>query len=217
MFIYYCNKCQRQNVSNVCESCGKALPGTSARYIWSDYRMPLGDTVKLGQVFRLPLMALALLISLMLALEYIMTGSRAIIFLTDSGILPQMVQLYFGAIGVALLLLALQGHENVQYVIDPKGVLKRTWIKPGRLRCWSRGLRYDPRAIQQNPEGQAFYMAHEEYLTWQDARRYSLRPHAGRIKLYRPYSFVFMTLNTSAPEDYEYALNMVTSKIKLKK
>jgi len=216
MLIYYCAKCQRQNVNNICESCGKSLPGTAARYIWSDYRLALGDAVKLGQVFRLPLIALAILITVMLALEYIITGSRALIFLTDSGILPQMVQLYFGAIGVSLLILAAQGYENVQYVMDPKGVLKRTWIRPGRLRCWARGLRYDPRAIQQNADGQPFYMAHEEYLVWQDAARYTLRPHAGRIKLYRPYAFVFMTLNLPR-EDYDYAARMVAGKIKLKK
>ena len=109
MLIYYCAKCQRQNVNNICESCGKSLPGTAARYIWSDYRLALGDAVKLGQVFRLPLIALAILITVMLALEYVITGSRALIFLTDSGILPQMVQLYFGAIGVSLLILAAQG------------------------------------------------------------------------------------------------------------
>lgn len=216
MLIYYCAKCQRQNVGNVCENCGKSLPGTAARYIWSDYRLALGDAVKLGQVFRLPLIALAILITVMLALEYVITGSRALIFLTDSGILPQMVQLYFGAIGVSLLILAAQGYENVQYVMDPKGVLKRTWIRPGRLRCWARGLRYDPRAIQQNADGQPFYMAHEEYLVWQDAVRYTLRPHAGRIKLYRPYAFVFMTLNLPR-EDYDYAARMVAGKIKLKK
>ena len=77
MLIYYCAKCQKQNVNNVCESCGKGLPGTSARFIWSDYRMSLGDAVKLGQAFRLPLIALSLLITVMLALEYILTGSRA--------------------------------------------------------------------------------------------------------------------------------------------
>ena len=49
MLIYYCAKCQKQNVNNVCESCGKGLPGTSARFIWSDYRMSLGDAVKLAR------------------------------------------------------------------------------------------------------------------------------------------------------------------------
>ena len=216
MLIYYCAKCQKQNMRNVCDSCGKGLPGTAARYIWSDYRPAIGNMVKVGQVFRLPLMALVLLILVMLAFEYILTGMQAVIFLTDSGILPAMVQIYFGAVGLGLLLLGLQGHENVQYVMDPKGILKRTWIVPGRLRCLARGLRYDPRAIQLNADGQPFYMAHEEYLVWSDAKRFSLRPHAGRIKLYRPYSFVFMALHIPQDE-YAGAAQMVAGKIKLKK
>lgn len=216
MLIYYCAKCQKQNMRNVCDSCGKGLPGTSARYIWSDYRPAIGDAVKLGQVFRIPLIALTLLILVMLALEYILTGAQALIFLTDSGILPAMVQIYFGAIGLGLLILGLQGHENVQYVLDPKGALKRTWIKPSRIRCLARSLRYDPRAVQLNAEGQPFYMAHEEYLVWTDAKRYSLRPRAGRIKLYRPYAFVFMALNIPR-EEYDGAAQMVAGKIKFKK
>ena len=133
LLIYYCAKCQRQNMRNVCDSCGKGLPGTAARYIWSDYRQPLADTVRLGALVRLPLMALALLITVMFIMEYIMTGAQAVTFLTNSGILPAMVQTFFGAVGVGLLILALQGKENVQYAMDPKGVLKRTWITPSRL------------------------------------------------------------------------------------
>lgn len=216
MLIYYCAKCQRQNMSNLCDSCGKNLPGTAARYIWSDYRLPLGDVVKLGRVLRIPLIALALLIVVMFVMEYILTGARAVDFLTNSGILPAMVQAFMGAVALALLILALQGRENVQYVLDPKGALKRTWIRPTRLHCWARGLRYDKRAIQQNADGVPFLMAHEEYLVWQDAKRYSLRPRAGRIKLYRPYAFVFMTLHIPR-EEYDGAAQMVASKIKLKR
>ena len=50
MLVYYCAKCQRQNPRNQCDSCGKALAGTSARYIWSDYRLPLTDVVKAARV-----------------------------------------------------------------------------------------------------------------------------------------------------------------------
>ena len=216
LLIYYCAKCQRQNMRNVCDSCGKGLPGTAARYIWSDYRQPLADTVKLGALVRLPLMALALLITVMFVMEYIMTGAQAVTFLTNSGILPAMVQTFFSAVGVGLLILALQGKENVQYAMDPKGVLKRTWITPTRLNCLMRGIRYDKRAIQQNADGLPFLMAHEEYLVWQDARRYVLRPRAGRIKLYRPYAFVFMTLHIPR-EEYDGAAAMVAGKIKVKK
>ena len=216
MLVYYCAKCQRQNPRNQCDSCGKALAGTSARYIWSDYRLPLTDVVKVTAMIRSVLIALVLLISVMFLLEFILTGAGAVTFLTGSGILTALVQVFFGAVAVGLLIFLLQGRENVQYAMDPKGVLKRTWITPSRLNCAARGIRYDKRAIQQNADGLPFLMAHEEYLLWQDAARYTLRPHAGRIKLYRPYSFVFMTLYIPR-EEYEGAAAMVSAKIKPKR
>lgn len=216
MLIYYCAKCQRQNMRNVCDGCGKGLSGATARYIWSDYRLPLSDPFRVGAVPRVLLMALALLIVVMFVLEYILTGQDAVNFLTNSGILPALVQVFLGAFAAALLVMGLQGRENVQYVLDPKGILKRTWITPTRLHCWSRGLRYDPASVQRNAEGLPFMMAHEEYLVWADAARYSLRPRAGRIKLYRPYAFVFMSLHVPR-EEYDGAAAMIAAKIKTRK
>lgn len=216
MLIYYCAKCQRQNPRNVCDTCGKGLSGAAARYIWSDYRVPLADIARVGAVFRLPLMALSLLIVVMFIMEYILSGANAVAFLTGSGILPALVQVYFGSVVLALLILALQGRENVQYVLDPKGALKRTWITPTRLHCWARGIRYDTRAIQRNADGLPFLMAHEEYLVWQDAGRFVLRPRAGRINLYRPYAFLFMSMHIPR-ESYEGAAAMVAAKVRQKK
>jgi hypothetical protein len=216
MLIYYCAKCQRQNMRNVCDSCGKGLSGAAARYIWSDHRLPLADIARMGSVFRIPLIALTLLVVVMFIMEYILSGPDAVAFLTGSGILPSVVKVFFGAVGLALLILGLQGRENVQYVLDPKGALKRTWITPTRIHCWARGIRYDTGAIQQNADGLPFLMAHEEYLVWQDASRFVLRPRAGRINLYRPYAFLFMSMHIPR-ESYEGAAAMVTAKVKFKK
>lgn len=216
MLIYYCAKCQKQNPRSVCESCGKNLPGTAARYVWSDYRSPLNDLVKVGAVLRIVLIAMALMVLAMFAMELIVADAQILRFLTDSGILPAVVKLYFGFSALGLLILLLQGKESVQYVLDPKGALKRTWITPSRLRCWARGLRYDKRAIQQNAQGEPFLMAHEEYLVWQDAKRYSLRPRMGLIKLYRPYAFLFMAMHIPR-EAYDGAAQMVAAKVKTNK
>jgi hypothetical protein len=56
-------------------------------------------------------------------------------------------------------------------------------------------------------------MAHEEYLAWPDARRFRLSPARGRIALYRPYAFLFMTLYLPAGE-YAGAAEMVSAKLK---
>ena len=116
-------------------------------------------------------------------------------------------------VALYVLLLALQGRESVQYVLDPKGALKRTWIQPTHLACWARLVRFDRRSVQPNADGVAFLMVHEEYLVWQDAARFVARPRAGRINLYRPYSFVFMTMYAS-PEEFDGAVEMIAAKIK---
>lgn len=216
MLVYYCQKCQRQSHSNICESCGKSLPGTASRYVWSDYRSPIQDMVRVGALLRLLLMSLSILVLAMFSMELIAADAQIVRFMTDSGILSAVVQVFFFALLAALLVLALQGKENVQYILDPKGALKRTWITPNRLTCWSRGLRYDKRAIQYNAQGEPFLMAHEEYLVWQDAARYSLRPQAGRIKLFRPYAFLFMSMHVPR-EAYDGAAAMVAAKIKPKR
>ncbi len=213
MLVYYCAKCRRQNTSPQCDSCGKRLTGTSVRYIWSDYRLPVLDAMRVRTVVFAVLMAVLLLLLGMTAFEFVETGAQAVTFLTQSGVLPAMLLVLLAGIALGLLVLMLQGRESVQYVLDPNGALKRTWIQPTRLKCWARLVHYDRRSIQPNAEGISFLMVHEEYLVWQDAARFIARPRPGRINLYRPYSFVFMTMYAS-PEEYDGAVEMIAAKVK---
>ncbi|NLB39057.1 MAG: hypothetical protein GX810_07415 [Clostridiales bacterium] len=213
MLVYYCGKCRRQNPSPQCDSCGKRLTGTSVRYIWSDYRLPVLDAMRVRTVFAVVLLAILLLILAMTAFEFIETGAQALTFLTGSGVLPTLMLAFLVAVALGLLLLMLQGRESVQYVLDPKGALKRTWIQPTRLKCWARLVRYDRRSIQPNAEGVPFLMVHEEYLVWQDTARFVARPRVGRINLYRPHSFVFMTMY-AGPEEFDGAVEMIAAKVK---
>lgn len=213
MLVYYCAKCQRQNPGAACSGCGKTLPSTAARYVWSDYGLAIHDPARIGSVLRVMFFAVMVLLLGMAAVEYIFSGPQVISFLTETNILPILVAVFFGGAALGFLLLALQGGENVQYAMDPKGVLKRTWITPSRLKCAARFLRYDPRAFQNNSEGVPFLMAHEEYLVWQDAARYVLHPRSGRINLYRPSSFLFMGMHIPR-EEYDGAAAMVAAKLK---
>ena len=45
MLVYYCGKCRQQNRVQ-CDSCGKRLTSSAVRYIWSDYRLPITDAVR---------------------------------------------------------------------------------------------------------------------------------------------------------------------------
>ena len=144
-------------------------------------------------VFRLMLSVVLLVFLAMLAIEFIFSsGVDSIsIFLTSSGVLPQLLYLFFGGVVFCLIILLLQGDETVQCLIEPKGVLKRTWIKPSRLKCATRLIRFDKHNILLNAENIPFLLAHEEYLAFPDVKRYGFIPQP-KGKLYRPYAFLFM-------------------------
>lgn len=217
MLVYFCPKCQKQNMQPFCDSCNRSLGNPSVRYIWEDSRPALSDPYRLGLLFRVAGFAIALTVLVMLVIQFIYSGAAAFsTFFTATGIPMSVIGLGLSLLALGIAALALQGRESVQYMLDPKGVLKRTWIEPTRLKCWSRLIRYDKAAFQQNSEGKPFLLAHEEYLVWQDAARYKLSPRAGRITLYRPYSFVFMVLYLPRHE-YDGAAEMVSAKLRTRR
>ena len=217
MLVYFCPKCLRQNPRPFCDACGRSLGNPSIRYVWEDSRPALSDVNRLGLLVRVSASAVALTVLVMLIIEYILSGTSAFaMFFKSTGIPMAAIALGITLLTLGLLALFLQGRESVQYMLDPKGVLKRTWIEPTRIKCWTRMIRYDKAAFLPNNEGKPFLLAHEEYLLWQDAARYKLSPRAGRITLYRPYAFVFMVLHLPRHE-YDGAAEMVASKLKNKR
>jgi len=217
MLVYYCARCARQNPSPMCGQCGRSLGNPSVRYVWEDSRLAVNDPARLSLLVRIAMGAVALAVAVMLAMEFILGGPGVFsTFFRSTGILLNTVGLGLGFLLLGGVLLVLQGRESVQYMLDPKGVLKRTWIEPTRARCWSRFIRYDKAAFQQNSLGKPFLLAHEEYLVWSDAARYRLSPSTGRITLYRPYAFVFMVLHLPRNE-YAGAAEMVGAKLKNRK
>ena len=217
MLAYYCAKCSRQNPQPRCEGCGRSLGNPSVRYVWEDSRPSIFDTSRLGLLLRVVSAAVLLAVGVMLVMEYVLSPSFDIgRFFQQSGILPAAFGLGLGLAALGMLVLLLQGRETVQYMLEPRGVLRRTWIRPTRLKCWARMIRHDRKKFQPNNEGKPFLLAHEEYLAWADAARYKASRRAGRITLYRPYAFVFMTLWLPRQE-YDGAAEMVAAKLKGKR
>ncbi|NLM86997.1 MAG: hypothetical protein GX171_09945 [Clostridiales bacterium] len=217
MLVYFCPKCVRQNAQPHCDSCGRSLGNPSVRYVWEDSRLALSNTHRLGLMARAIAITVVLVVLVMLIIEYIINGAAAFTtFFRSTGIPTAAIGYGIGLMLLIMLGLFLQGRETVQYMLDPKGVLKRTWIEPTRLKCWSRFIRYDQAAFQQNNEGKPFLLAHEEYLLWTDTARYKPSPRAGRITLYRPYAFVFMVLYLPRQE-YDGAMDMIAAKLKNKR
>lgn len=218
MVYFFCRRCQRPSPEPYCESCAKPIPPSSVCNAWEEVHPAIGDPHKVAFVVRVMLFVTALLFAVMVAVEFLFntTGTDTISgFLTKSGFLPIIVQVFLSGLLLGLLALAAQGRETAQYLMDGKGILKNTWIEPTALKCWSRLIRYDKSAIRENADGVPFLLAHREYLTYQDTARYSVNERTGRVKLYRPYAFLFMTLHIPA-QDFDPAAAMLHAKLKNK-
>jgi hypothetical protein len=214
MYFFYCRKCGTDNETNVCDTCGRTLKNTSARYMWRVARVPVLDGVAVRSILRALLYAELLLLFGLTAAQYLLKSfTEARDLLTSGGLLTALLECYLAGALLGILVLALQGREEVRYVLDPKGALLQTWICPSRLRCWTRFLSYDKRVFLTDSTGGPCMLARETHLLWADVRRAEFRARASRIDLFRPSAFLFMSLKIPRAE-YGQAADLVASRTK---
>ena len=198
MFVYYCRKCKKDSGTPVCEHCGMPIadPQKNGRIKWQHIRTPLGDTPILLGAFCALLITFMILLLLMFLGELIFSPDKrnAMTMFTQSGILPMAFVLLVTCCAVILLVLGAQGREELHFVLDVKGAHVQTWIVPGRLRCLARAVPYETYNIVPNQEGAQRMLIGETHLLWKDVCRCEFRRHAGRIDLYRPAGFRFMSI-----------------------
>lgn len=217
MRVFYCKKCKTDSPTPICDHCGAQITSLTQneRFKWRALRIPLGDTPTLLGAFRLLLWTVALLILVLFAGEVIVSPDKqqAMTMLTNSGILPWAL-LLLGA-GAALILtdLALQGREEMHFVVDARGAHLQTWIEPTQIRCIARFVNYEATSITQLPDGSRRMLLSETHLLWNDVARCELRRHARRIDLYRPSSFRFMSLYVEEGE-FDALLDYIKPKMK---
>lgn len=210
----YCKNCKTPSDTNLCMYCGKLIPASSECNVWEWVGSPLSGGGPLWLAARVMLAAVMAALVVFLALEYIYNPEKTVALgalMTRSRVLPALGQIFLLALGVTAAVLMAQGRETRQYVMEPAGILARTWIEPTKLKCWSRLIPYDERRIAENDSGVRFLMAHEEYIAWKDIVRYKAYRHSGKIKIYHPYAFLFMELRIPF-EDFDEAFAMLQKK-----
>lgn len=221
MLRYWCRSCGLPSRTTPCETCGKVIQATSVSNIWESTRRAVSDGVRFFFLLKVALISVVSVFLVLLTLEFILGHSLSGVadFLTKSGTVATMFVLLVAMLAIGLLLLLLQGNETQQVLIEPKGILKRTWLyNPSRLQCWARFLSYpsksggDSHAVKRSGDD-VWLLAHSEYLAFSDVSRYRLSPRQRKIKLYRPYAFLFMSL-TIPGEEYDDAIAMLLSKMK---
>ena len=209
MLVYYCKKCKANSASPICEHCGAQINPQGQRFIWRYVRTPLGDTPTLVGAFKLIALTVTCLVLFLFLGELIFSSDKrsALTMLSASGILPWALILLAFCVTVVLLVLALQGREELHFVLESRGAFVQTWIAPSRLKCLARFIPYERYGISRDAEGNERMLIGQTNLQWQDVCRYEVRRHAGRIDLYRPSGFRFMSIypereEMEAVEDY---------------
>ena len=204
MHVYYCKKCKQDSASPICEHCGMQIASLrqNERFKWCHIRTPLGDTpTLLGALKLLALSVIGLLLAIFLG-ELIVSPDKknAMMIISASGLLPWSLILFAVCAAVILLVLGLRGQEELHFVQDSRGAHLQVWISPTRIKCLTRFVAFDRYNLSQAPDGNLRMLVDEQHLLWNDVSRCEIRRHAGRIDLYRPGSFRFMSLYPEVEE-----------------
>lgn len=204
MIYYYCSKCGGQNNTAQCTHCGKKLPAGSMRNVWNVARVPAGDPLVWKTVLCFLFSLVGVLFLLALFCNLIMKGN------VDAALeaLPAILAvLPLGAVG-ALVVLLLQGREEVWYIMQADGVRVQTWHRPSRLHSWARLQSYREGAACPQPDGSLLTPAGEVTLAWRDIAVKRCSPQTGRIYLFRTPHVTPLILRLPADE-YNMAEAMV--------
>lgn len=219
MHLYYCKACKADSMTPVCSHCGAEIGALNQIkcFKWYVNRMPLGDTPTLMGAFKVWGLTVVVLLLFLFLGELIFSPDKqaAVTMLSASGVLPwAFVAVAVGA-AMIMLWLGLQGVEERHYLLDSRGVRMQVWIEPSRIKCWTRFISYDTyriRVVDEQKEKKRMLIS-ETYLLWPDVCRYEIRRHAGRIDLYRPSGFRFMSLYPEM-EEMEELLAYLAARMK---
>lgn len=217
MHAYYCRKCKRDSASPVCEHCGVQITSLNQneRFRWRALRVPLGDTVTVVGALKTLFFTLLVLTLILFAGELLFSADKgaAVHRLTMGGVLPWMLIFFAVGAGAILLVLGLQGQEEMHYVVDGRGAHLQTWIAPSRIKCYARFLPYEEFNIAPGPGGEPRMMIGESHIVWDDVCRFEVHKRAYRIDLYRPSGFRFMSLYPER-EEMDALVNFITPRMK---
>ena len=208
----WCKKCKQEvTPGSVCPLCGQKLPSTSLRFSWTFGLVPVRDFLSWNSILRVALPVLALLMLVILGVEWARKGFLGVQALLTQGLPAMMLWVGAALLAIAFLGLLLRGREEIQYVLNHAGVqAKVTITKPNRLQR----LFHDPAAPAQADDwGQPVWLAAAKDIPWQAVHRVELWPDRDKILLYSPRFWLVLTLH-ALPETYDDAVRYVYDHVK---
>ena len=185
----FCKKCGREvDAGEVCPVCGTRLGKNAAHAAWCVERRPVADWMSWNAVMRLLLPATLAILLLVLLLEGISGGAAAVEKLLLSGFPVVLLILLAAVLAVVLAVLALQGRELADYVVDNRGIHEVRYLPdPTPLKLLAR-LKSPARmnGIGGSGESVPVLRLSEKDLAWKDVARVQLWPEKCMVLYYAP-------------------------------
>ena len=184
----YCKKCGREvDAAEVCPYCGTKLGKNAAHAAWCIETVPAKNWIRWNAVMRLLLPAALVILLLVLLIEGISGGIGAVEKMMTSGFPVVLLILLGTLLAGALIILALQGKELTDYVVDNRGIHEIHYLpRPTAVKLITR-LK-SPAMIEQAEEGGGVSVLKlgEKELAWRDVARVQLWPEKCMILYYAP-------------------------------
>ena len=183
----YCKKCAREvDAGEICPFCGTRLGKNAAHAAWCVEKRPLKDWMSWNAVMRILLPAALAILLLVLLAEGLTGGIGAVEKMLTSGF-PVVLLILLGTILVlTATVLALQGKELADYVVDNRGIHEIHYLPdPTPLRLIMR-LRSPAQMKEAEGGNTAVLKLNEKHLAWKDVARVQLWPEKCMILYYAP-------------------------------
>lgn len=194
---YYCEKCNILCSGRQCTKCGKNLPSAAYRDVWHVVRVPASDGIVWKPVL-LVLLSVTVLLLVFTAVFCLMNQSVGA--LLSEGTVPVILSVIPAGIILTLIVLVMQGREDLWYTLESTGAREQTWHRPSRLHSWSRLQTYRAEDACSQPDGTMLTLSKEKAISWKDVCQVKLQPNKGRILLYHTPHVAPLTLRIPAEE-----------------
>lgn len=214
----YCKKCKREvEAAEVCPYCGSRLGRTAAHAAWCVEKTPVRDWMSWNSVMRLLVPASLVILAAVLTAEWIAGGPGAVELLIRNRFLTILGILLGAVLAAVTLLLAVQGKELADYVIDNRGIHEVRYLpNPTPLKLLAR---LKSPALMKNADPEAsvpVLKIGETDLAWKDVARVQIWPEKCMILFYAPAWWLRISV-ACTPFVWQDAMDYIRDKIGKKK
>lgn len=190
--VNYCKKCKAEvPVGESCPYCGAKLTASGAQISFGVTRRVVKEWFAWNALLRIALPVWLLVMIVIVACEAAAGGAAGVTALLAQGFSETMPGLLAAVLLLILILLSLQGVENVHVVLDRQGVHVRTYVPQGQSAAlYSRFA--SERTLQRLMEGEErpplpdLVLVKRVTLPWEEIRRVRIWREGGAILFFRP-------------------------------